>query len=276
MRTPSPSSVGPHDDLLLVEPLRVPTAPIQPEQHERRDDEHRGQHGRVTLPSHFGQHGRHRSLGRPWGLLRTPDPTVSVRRTQFVLLASTGMLSASGSVVFALMGNLQDEYGFADIGLGIIAATGFAMSFLVQILIAPLADKGHTKTLLLAGTPARRPGQRVCSRWARASGSSPWPGPSSGARSLVPASTRALMRTCPPRGRRSASQDGGRRTRRLRHGPGRRWSARRAARAALAVPGVRRRSSVLVHPPDHPARARAADHRGTVVAWPSTCSGSGA
>ena len=84
--------------------------------------------------------------------MRTPDPNVSVRRTQLVLLASTGMLSASGSVVFALMGNLQDEYGFADIGLGVIAATGFAMSFLVQILIAPLADKGHTKRLLMAGT----------------------------------------------------------------------------------------------------------------------------
>lgn len=73
-------------------------------------------------------------------------------RTERTLLAATATLAASGSVIFALIGNLQDEYGFADIGLGVIAATGFAMSFVVQLLIAPYADKGHTRRLLLAGT----------------------------------------------------------------------------------------------------------------------------
>jgi MFS family permease len=76
-------------------------------------------------------------------------PTTRIEKT---LLAATATLAASGSVIFALIGNLQDQYGFADIGLGVIAATGFAMSFLVQLLIAPYADRGHTRRLLLTGT----------------------------------------------------------------------------------------------------------------------------
>jgi MFS family permease len=75
-----------------------------------------------------------------------------VTRLERVLLISTAALSASNSVIFALIASLQDEYGFSDAGLGIIAATGFAMSFLVQLFVSPLADRGHTKRLLLLGT----------------------------------------------------------------------------------------------------------------------------
>lgn len=82
----------------------------------------------------------------------TAGTVATMKRMQWVLLASTAALSASSSVVFALMGNLQDQYGFEDIGLGVIAAMGFFMSFIVQILVAPLADKGHPKRLLIAGT----------------------------------------------------------------------------------------------------------------------------
>ncbi len=73
-------------------------------------------------------------------------------RLERVLLISTAALSASNSVIFALIASLQDEYGFDDVGLGIIAATGFATSFLVQLLMSPLADRGYTKRLLLLGT----------------------------------------------------------------------------------------------------------------------------
>ncbi len=62
-------------------------------------------------------------------------------RSVRVLLLATAALSASNSVIFALIGNLQDTYGFSDIGLGVIAATGFAATFVVQILVAPLADR---------------------------------------------------------------------------------------------------------------------------------------
>ncbi len=77
---------------------------------------------------------------------------VSIKSTERVLLGSAFTLAASNSVVFALMGNLQDEYGFGDAGLGLIAAAGFLASFVVQVTIAPLADRGRARHLLIAGT----------------------------------------------------------------------------------------------------------------------------
>lgn len=77
---------------------------------------------------------------------------ISVKRTERVLLGAAFTLAASNSVVFALMGNLQDQYGFGDAGLGFIAAAGFLASFVVQVTIAPLADRGRARHLLIAGT----------------------------------------------------------------------------------------------------------------------------
>jgi len=74
-----------------------------------------------------------------------------MRRAMWVLLGATLLFSASSSVIFALLGNLQDQYGFSDAGLGFITAAGFGASFVVQLTIAPLADRGHPKRLLLVG-----------------------------------------------------------------------------------------------------------------------------
>ena len=76
----------------------------------------------------------------------------NTKTTERVMLSAAFTLAASNSVVFALMGNLQDEFGFADWGLGIIAAAGFLTSFVMQVLVAPFADRGHTRRLLIAGT----------------------------------------------------------------------------------------------------------------------------
>lgn len=76
----------------------------------------------------------------------------SIKSTERVLLGAAFTLSASNSVVFALMGNLQDEFGFGDAGLGFIAAAGFLASFLVQVTIAPFADRGYARHLLIVGT----------------------------------------------------------------------------------------------------------------------------
>lgn len=76
----------------------------------------------------------------------------SIRQTERVLLGAVFAMEAGGSVIFALMGNLQDEFGFNDGGLGLIAAAGFLASFVMQIVIAPFADRGHAKRLLILGT----------------------------------------------------------------------------------------------------------------------------
>ena len=69
----------------------------------------------------------------------------------YPLLLATGSIGIANSVVFALLSNLQDKYGFSDAGLGLIAGSGFLVGLIGQILLAPFADRGHSKTLLLAG-----------------------------------------------------------------------------------------------------------------------------
>jgi len=64
----------------------------------------------------------------------------STRSTERILLGAAFILAASNSLVFALMGNLQDRYGFSDAGLGFIAAAAFLSSFLMMVLVAPLAE----------------------------------------------------------------------------------------------------------------------------------------
>ncbi len=67
------------------------------------------------------------------------------------LLAATASVGIANSVVFSLLSDLQDRYGFGDSGLGLIAGAGMAIGFVSQLALAPLADRGHSKRLLLAG-----------------------------------------------------------------------------------------------------------------------------
>jgi predicted MFS family arabinose efflux permease len=75
----------------------------------------------------------------------------AARSELLLLLASTFVLAAANSVVFALMSDLQDEYGLSTGALGLISGAGFLVGLLVQLLVAPLADRGHAKALLLGG-----------------------------------------------------------------------------------------------------------------------------
>ncbi len=65
----------------------------------------------------------------------------SIYVTLFTLTASIG-------VVFGLIASLQDELGFADGILGLIAASAFFSAVVAQLVLAPLADQGHTKVLM--------------------------------------------------------------------------------------------------------------------------------
>ena len=59
--------------------------------------------------------------------------------------------TVSNSMIFAALSDLQDKYGFSAAGLGFISAAGFGTSFVVQLLIAPYADRGAPKRLVLGG-----------------------------------------------------------------------------------------------------------------------------
>jgi MFS family permease len=67
-----------------------------------------------------------------------------------LLTCSFGTATAN-SVIFAVLGDLQDTYHFAPSGLGFIAGSGFLMGLLVQLFIAPYADRGYSKRLIVIG-----------------------------------------------------------------------------------------------------------------------------
>ncbi len=70
------------------------------------------------------------------------------------LLLATASVGIANSVVFSLLSDLQDSYGFGDAGLGFIAGAGMAVGFVSQLVLAPFADRGHSKRLLLGGLVA--------------------------------------------------------------------------------------------------------------------------
>ena len=73
------------------------------------------------------------------------------RADLLLLLFSVFATASANSVVFASMSELQEQYKYADSALGLIAGTGFAMGLVVQLFVAPLADRGHGKKLIQFG-----------------------------------------------------------------------------------------------------------------------------
>ena len=60
-------------------------------------------------------------------------------------------LAAGYGVMFTLLDDFRDEYGIAESALGAVVGIGFFAGFPSQLLIAPLADRGHARQLVLAG-----------------------------------------------------------------------------------------------------------------------------
>jgi MFS family permease len=77
-----------------------------------------------------------------------PDrPSGSVIRFGLLL----GVLAMGYGVLFAMLDEFRDEYGIAEGRLGFVIGVGFLTSFVAQILIAPLADRGHARRLVVLG-----------------------------------------------------------------------------------------------------------------------------
>jgi MFS family permease len=61
------------------------------------------------------------------------------------------MLAAGYGVMFTVLDDFRYEYGIEPKRLGVIVAVGFFSSFLAQVLIAPLADRGYARRLVFLG-----------------------------------------------------------------------------------------------------------------------------
>ncbi len=63
----------------------------------------------------------------------------------------TALFAAGYGVMFTMLDDFRDEFGISPTALGAIVATGFFSSFLAQVLLAPLADRGHARRLVYLG-----------------------------------------------------------------------------------------------------------------------------
>jgi MFS family permease len=63
----------------------------------------------------------------------------------------TATLTAGYGVLFSMLDVYRDQYGIGEGALGTVMGVGFFSGFLAQVLIAPYADRGHARRLVLAG-----------------------------------------------------------------------------------------------------------------------------
>ena len=80
------------------------------------------------------------------------------RRLILTLQFATGVLAAGYGVMFTMLDDWRNEYSIQETGLSMIVAIGFFTSFVAQLTIAPLADKGHARKLLSLGMLANAVG----------------------------------------------------------------------------------------------------------------------
>jgi MFS family permease len=63
----------------------------------------------------------------------------------------TAVLASGYGVMFTVLDDFRDEYGIAAYWLGAIVGIGFFSAFFAQILLAPIADRGHARRMVVAG-----------------------------------------------------------------------------------------------------------------------------
>jgi MFS family permease len=83
----------------------------------------------------------------------TASTVPAVRRVPLIVVFGlVGAFLASGyGVLFTLLDDFRDEYGISESALGGVIGIGFVAGFLAQVTIAPLADRGHARRLVLVG-----------------------------------------------------------------------------------------------------------------------------
>jgi MFS family permease len=63
----------------------------------------------------------------------------------------TALLASGYGVMFTVLDDFRDEYGIEEYWLGTIVGVGFLASFVSQMLLAPIADRGHARSLVVWG-----------------------------------------------------------------------------------------------------------------------------
>ncbi len=60
-------------------------------------------------------------------------------------------LAAGYGVLFTIVDDFRDDYGISETAIGVVIGVGFLAGFLSQLMIAPFADRGHARLIVLGG-----------------------------------------------------------------------------------------------------------------------------
>ncbi len=72
----------------------------------------------------------------------------------WVFAALTAALSAGYGVLFTVVGDFREAYGISATAIGIVIGAGFLAGFIAQVFIAPIADRGRARQLIVIGAAA--------------------------------------------------------------------------------------------------------------------------
>ena len=63
----------------------------------------------------------------------------------------TALLASGYGVMFTVLDDFRDEYGIEAHWLGLIVGIGFLAGFLSQVFLAPVADRGYARRMVVLG-----------------------------------------------------------------------------------------------------------------------------
>lgn len=70
----------------------------------------------------------------------------------FSVLSAT--MAMGYGVLFTVAGDFRDEYGISETRIGVLIGVGFLAGFVAQVVLAPLADRGHARATVIASVIA--------------------------------------------------------------------------------------------------------------------------
>ena len=73
------------------------------------------------------------------------------KRSVLVLQLASGLGAMSYGTIFTIVDDLRDGYGISEARLGLIMGVGFFAGFVANVFLAPLADRGHAKRMIVIG-----------------------------------------------------------------------------------------------------------------------------
>ena len=90
-----------------------------------------------------------------WAAPTVHDMGTAPGRSHATVLSTLGLALATMAMgygaLFSMLDDIRDDYGISSTALGGVIGMGFFAGFVAQIFIAPLADRGHARRIVLLG-----------------------------------------------------------------------------------------------------------------------------